>query len=88
MKIAFVCYTVQEKYRLQGTDDEDSLLLNFLKSKNLDIHLEIWNNETVNWGYYDLVLLKAPWDYHDNITLFYNWMDKLHNLSIPMLNPH
>ena len=49
---------------------------------------EVWTNEEINWSDYDLILLKAPWDYHENIIAFYNWLDLLNNLSIPILNPY
>lgn len=88
MKIAYVCYNIQEKYITPSVQDEDVLLLEFLKEKGLDIHREVWTNEDVKWLDYDLVLLKAPWDYHENITAFYNWLDMLNNSSIPLLNPY
>ena len=88
MKIAYVCYNVLEKYTSASVPDEDSLLLDFLKKKGLDIHLEIWTNEHVNWSDYNLVLLKAPWDYHDHIIAFNNWLSKLKSLSIQLLNPY
>ncbi len=86
MKIAFVCYTIQKKYLADSVQDEDVLLLEFLKKKGLDIHREVWTDENVNWVNYDLVLLKAPWDYHEKIEAFYNWLDKLNNLSVQLLN--
>lgn len=88
MKIAYVCYNIQEKYVTPTVKDEDVLLLEFLKGKGLDIHREVWTNSTINWLDYDLVLIKAPWDYHEHITDFYNWLDKLNSLSIPLLNPY
>lgn len=88
MKIAYVCYNIQEKYVSASVQDEDSLLLEFLTNKGLDIHREVWTNENINWPEYDLVLLKAPWDYHDNIVAFYAWIDRMNKLSIPLLNPY
>ena len=88
MKIAYVCYNIQKKYTSEVVKDEDVLLLDFLKEKGMDIHREVWTNPSVNWAEYDLILIKAPWDYHENITAFYNWLDKLKSLSIPLLNPY
>lgn len=88
MKIAYVCYNIQKKYVSSTVVDEDNLLLDFLKKKGLDIHREVWTNENINWSDYNLVLLKAPWDYHENITAFYIWLEKLKGLSIPLLNPY
>lgn len=88
MKIAYVCYNIQKKYTSEVVKDEDVLLLDFLKEKGMDIHREVWTNPSVNWAEYDLILIKAPWDYHENITAFYSWLDKLKSLSIPLLNPY
>jgi glutathione synthase/RimK-type ligase-like ATP-grasp enzyme len=86
MKIAYVCYQDTGKYA-SGVENEDNILLEFLKGKGLDINMEIWNNPTVNWEGYDLAILKSPWDYFDKIGEFYEWLNKLESLKITLLNP-
>jgi len=85
MKIAYICY---EGKLLQGLSDEDSLLLDFLQQKGVDIHREVWTDTEVNWEQYQLVILKSPWDYIDNITAFYSWLGKLERLGVRLLNPY
>lgn len=86
-KIAFVSYASQEKY-LQGvSSNEDLELLNFLSDKGLDVTSVIWNDPTVNWQGFDAVVIKSPWDYHENIVAFHAWLDMLKHLEILVLNP-
>ena len=85
-KIAFISYEVQQKYSVEFMEDEDSLLLDFLKSKNLNIERIVWNDPTVNWTEYEVAILKSPWDYHEKVSEFYNWLDKLESNHVKVLN--
>jgi glutathione synthase/RimK-type ligase-like ATP-grasp enzyme len=87
MKIALVTYQDNGKYHLINVANEDDTLLDFLKSQGYVITKEIWNDEEVKWEEYDLVILKSPWDYFDLIEDFYNWLTKLENKSVRLLNP-
>jgi glutathione synthase/RimK-type ligase-like ATP-grasp enzyme len=86
MKIAYVCYEDKGQYA-SGVENEDLILLNFLKKKNLDISFEIWTDPNVDWTRYDLAILKSPWDYFDKIDQFYEWLEKLEQLKVRLLNP-
>ena len=87
MKIAFVGYKVQEKYLVGTSSDEDTDLLVFLRGKGLDVTAVVWNDDDINWSNFDVVIIKSPWDYHENIVAFSNWLDMLNDLTIPVLNP-
>ena len=87
MKIALISYQVQEKYTLGIAKDEDSLLLDFLGRKGLDVERVIWNDPTVNWTDFQIAVLKSPWDYHENMKDFLRWLDLLLHLDIRLLNP-
>jgi glutathione synthase/RimK-type ligase-like ATP-grasp enzyme len=87
MKIAYIGYKVQERYLQDITNDEDGDLLLFLQQKGLQIDFVIWNDDSIKWEYYDVIVLKSPWDYHENISLFYAWLEKIKSLGIKMLNP-
>jgi len=86
MKIAYVCYEDTGQYA-SSVENEDLILLSFLKNKGLDISMEIWTDTTVDWSRYDLAILKSPWDYFDKIDLFYQWLEELNNLKVRLLNP-
>lgn len=87
MKIAYIGYKVQEKYSQGVSNDEDSELLFFLQQKGLQIDAVVWNDETINWKNYDIILIKSPWDYHEKISLFYAWLENIKSLGLKMLNP-
>jgi glutathione synthase/RimK-type ligase-like ATP-grasp enzyme len=87
MKIAYVSYKVQEKYTQGVSNDEDSELLFFLQQKGLQINFAVWNDDTINWGNYNVILIKSPWDYHEKISLFYSWLENIQSLGLRMLNP-
>ena len=86
MKIAYISCLDHEQYSV-GYDDEESLLLKFLLKKGLDIERQVWNNPGIDWQEYALVVLKSPWDYHENFEDFNRWLDTLKNLNIKLLNP-
>lgn len=85
MKIAYVCYRREEKFSLM--EEENARLLKFLQSKGLEVSEEIWDDASVDWAGFDLVLLKAPWDYFDKYEKFLAWLDLLDQLKVRLLNP-
>lgn len=87
MKIAFVGYKIQEKYTQGVSNDEDTELLTFLNKKGLDVTPVIWNDKNIYWTVYDLIILKSPWDYHENIKTFCDWLDILKKSNLKVLNP-
>jgi glutathione synthase/RimK-type ligase-like ATP-grasp enzyme len=88
MKIALVGYEVQLQHVAATQEDEDSLLHSLLSQKGLNVHREIWDDPTVRWEDYGLLLIKSTWDYYEKISAFYQWLDKIAALGIPMLNPY
>lgn len=87
MKIAYVCYAAQEKYSADSMEDEESILLRHLQQAGLNVHREIWTDKKVKWAAYDLLLIKSPWDYFEKYAAFCQWLDKIKQLGIRMLNP-
>ena len=87
MKIVFVNCKMQEKFRSGIAIDENADLLAFLKEKGLDITAVIWNDKEVNWKDFDVVIIKSPWDYHEHIVKFTEWLDMLNKLDLKVLNP-
>lgn len=87
MKIAIVSYRKQEKFAQGVTNDEDIDLLIFLTHKGLDVVSIIWNDDKIDWESFDVAIIKSPWDYHNNLTLFWEWLDKLQSLNVKVRNP-
>jgi len=87
MNIALVTYLDKGAYDSATVESEDDKLLIFLKEKGLSIEKVIWNDPEINWQDYDLAVLKSPWDYFDLINDFYQWLEKLAQLNVRLLNP-
>jgi len=87
MNIALVTYQDKGAYHAINVQNEDDKLIDFLKSKGLNITKEIWNDEQANWESYDLAILKSPWDYFNLIEDFYNWLAKIESKKVKLLNP-
>ncbi|NML70094.1 hypothetical protein HHL23_09825 [Chryseobacterium sp. RP-3-3] len=87
MKIAIVGYKKQDKFAQGVTNDEDADLLNFLTDKGLNVVPAIWNDDHIDWNSFNVAIIKSPWDYHNHLPEFLNWLNKLEKLNIKVLNP-
>lgn len=87
MNIALVTYQDQGAYHQADLQNEDDLLIDFLKSKAFNVEKAVWNDLTVVWENFDLVILKSPWDYFNLIDDFYEWLDRMATKNIRVLNP-
>ncbi|HYE53731.1 MAG TPA: hypothetical protein VD996_02775 [Chitinophagaceae bacterium] len=85
MKIAYIVY--RDNGPFSFADKEHDSLLQFLQDKRLDIHLEAWADETVDWKKYQCIVLKSPWDYVDKPQQFYTWLNYIKQLGVTLLNP-
>ncbi|TKC62095.1 hypothetical protein FBD94_07635 [Pedobacter hiemivivus] len=87
MKIAIVSYNKQEKFSQGIANDEDADLIRFLTGKGLNVVPTIWNDENVDWNSFNVAIIKSPWDYHNHLTEFLNWLNELEKLNVKVLNP-
>ncbi|HZK69174.1 MAG TPA: hypothetical protein VFC36_06220 [Paludibacter sp.] len=55
--------------------------------KHFDVHVEVWNNPSVNWAQYDCLIFRTVWDYFEYPTEFASWLDELERLNMRTLNP-
>ena len=85
-QIALVTYTDTGNYT-GVSDEENSKLYDLLTEKGLNVSFRIWDNPAVDWGQFDLIVLKSPWDYFDKIDAFYAWLSHLEQLQVRVLNP-
>lgn len=84
-RIAYVCYNSEGKY--PAIEEENDVLLDYLQQKGLDIRKVIWDDPRINWQQYSLIVLKAPWDYFDKFRQFREWLLKLEQMRVRVLNP-
>ncbi|WP_284462395.1 hypothetical protein [Chryseobacterium sp.] len=87
MKITIVGYKKETRLSQGVANDEDIELINFLKGKGLDVVPTIWNDENVNWSSFDVAIIKSPWDYHNHLEEFLNWLERIEDLGVKVLNP-
>ncbi|AZA81483.1 hypothetical protein C1637_02610 [Chryseobacterium lactis] len=87
MKITIVGYKKEAKFSQGVVNDEDTDLIDFLTGKGLDVVSTIWNDDMVNWSSFDVVVIKSPWDYHNHLNEFLNWLTGLEKLDVKVLNP-
>jgi glutathione synthase/RimK-type ligase-like ATP-grasp enzyme len=86
MNIALVSY--QTKKLTQSHLEEDLQLSTFLETKGLIVKRPVWNDLQIDWKQFDVVILKSPWDYHDNFDSFIRWLSDLDTAGIKVLNPY
>lgn len=85
MKIAIATYKDTGRY-LSLVPNEDEMLVE-LFTKHHDVELKVWDDETVNWKNYDIVIIKSTWDYFiGKIEKFYTWLNYLKSNNIVCLN--
>lgn len=87
MNIALVTCESLAQYGAPNVDDEDALLTRYLREQGHEVEPRIWSNPVVEWGRYDVVLLKSPWDYFDRVEEFLRWLDTLEREQVRLLNP-
>ena len=71
----------------ESPGSENGKLVTFLKSRQLLVSAEVWDDDKVDWSQYDVIILKSPWDYIVKVDAFYAWLDRLSQLNILVLNP-
>lgn len=69
-----------------GTDEDMQPLLAACLQAGIDTHVLAWDDATVSWSRYDLVLLRSPWDYTGRLTEFMAWCSRVEQ-STRLLNP-
>ncbi|MCJ0742404.1 ATP-grasp domain-containing protein [Pedobacter montanisoli] len=87
MKLALITYLDKGKYASPTAENEDDILLRFLKGKGLNIEKIIWNDQNVNWSDFEYAILKSPWDYFDLINDFNAWLNQIEASGVKLLNP-
>ena len=85
MKIALVSCSSMSDYKTE-LPNEDDLLLNYLLQKDVEAEIVVWDDKTVNWQAYDLVIIKSTWDYFNKPEQFRSWLKEMESNEIHMLN--
>ncbi|MDI1321392.1 MAG: glutathione synthetase [Algoriphagus sp.] len=83
--IAIVSYLSTGAYDT-NTIDEDKLLSSILMELGISHEVVAWSDLEADWSKFTTLLIKSTWDYFDFYPEFLNWIQKIKNLGIPVLN--
>lgn len=68
-------------------DPDSALLLPAFAALGVDARPCIWTDPDVEWGAYDAVVVRSPWDYFDRSDEFVAWVDRASAAAPRFLNP-
>lgn len=62
---------------VRDLDDEGQLLARRLREVGVDVSAEVWDDPTVIWAEFDLVVVRSTWDYALRHEAFVAWADRV-----------
>ncbi|HEV7706932.1 MAG TPA: hypothetical protein VGP16_01930 [Asanoa sp.] len=69
--------------QIPDLEDDDRLVLAPLAAHGVAAEPVVWDDPTVDWAGYDLVVLRSPWDYAPRLAEFVAWASRVVNLANP-----
>jgi hypothetical protein len=67
--------------RLPGLDPEDAPLLAALAARGAEADAVVWDDASVEWAGYDLVVVRSAWDYAQRHDEFLAWAERVSGLT-------
>lgn len=61
--------------------DDDRLVIPALAERGIRAEPAVWNDPTVDWNTYDLVVVRSTWDYVDDRDKYLAWADSVPRLA-------
>jgi glutathione synthase/RimK-type ligase-like ATP-grasp enzyme len=65
----------------------DRLFLEELRRRGYRAAPLVWDDATVDWHAWDVVVIRSCWDYHLKLDRFRAWIDRLERAGIRVINP-
>lgn len=65
---------------------EDIFLKIALNKLNIAVDIISWEDKTVDYTKYNMIIVRSIWGYQDKLNQFYNWLDMLKNKKILVYN--
>jgi glutathione synthase/RimK-type ligase-like ATP-grasp enzyme len=72
--------------KLPNLLETDQLLIPALAKHNITAKAAIWNDKTINWQDFDILIFRNTWDYYEKQIEFDAWLEKIKKLKIRTLN--
>lgn len=66
---------------------EEAQLPKLLEARGLTAVPVSWTNPEINWGRFELIVLRSTWDYFERFPEFLVWLDRIEKLGGRMWNP-
>lgn len=66
---------------LPDLDTDDQPLVQALRSRGAEVDVAIWDDPTLLWGRYDLVVVRSTWDYAPRRSEFVTWAEKVSQVT-------
>jgi glutathione synthase/RimK-type ligase-like ATP-grasp enzyme len=66
---------------------DDQTLVPALAGHGIAAEPAIWNDASVDWRRYGVVVVRSTWDYHHDPGTFRRWIQSLDLAGVPLLNP-
>src|SRR6187402_3348585 len=73
--------------RLPELFETDSTLIPLFEQQGIKAEAAIWNDPLINWKKYDALVIRNTWDYYTQSDAFIDWLKRIRDSHIPMLNP-
>ena len=64
---------------------DDQVAAGVLRGLGVTVLPAIWRDTTIDWSYFDLIVLRSMWDYHLHPTEFQEWLEHIQPFRV--LNP-
>lgn len=81
-RIAFVTFD-----RFPALTPDDQLAAAALEQVGFSVEPVLWDDRTVDWAAFEVVLPRSTWDYHQRLDDFRAWLDSLDAEGARVLNP-
>jgi hypothetical protein len=68
---------------LPALDPDDQPLLSLLRERGYDAEAVVWDDPSMDWGRFDLAVIRNTWDYPARRTEFVHWARRVPRLANP-----
>lgn len=67
--------------------EEDRLLISEFQDRGIDASSVVWRDPNIQWGQFDVALIRSTWDYIDTIESFVKILAEIEDSSCKLFNP-
>lgn len=64
----------------------DRIFLNELRRRGIRSDPLVWDDDSVDWGAWDAIVIRSCWDYHLKVDRFLGWLQRLQAVRLVVIN--